>query len=62
MALMVISVAVGTAMSASLISIALQISGKVSRELRAFGANIRGTEEVLKTGGHCKGQDHFLEA
>ena len=37
---MVISVAVGTAMSASLISIALQISGKVSRELRAFGANI----------------------
>ncbi len=40
MTLMVLSVAVGTALSASLISISLQISGKISRELRAFGANI----------------------
>lgn len=40
MALMTVSVAVGTAMAASLITISLEIGGKVSRELRAFGANI----------------------
>ncbi len=40
MALMIASVAVGTALAASLISISLEINGKVSKELRAFGANI----------------------
>jgi putative ABC transport system permease protein len=40
MALMVASVAMGTAISASLITISLDIRGKVSRELRSFGANI----------------------
>jgi putative ABC transport system permease protein len=40
MSLMIISVAVGTAVSASLITLALDIQGKVSRELRSFGANI----------------------
>jgi putative ABC transport system permease protein len=40
MALMIASVAVGTALAASLITISLEISGKVSTELRAFGANI----------------------
>jgi putative ABC transport system permease protein len=40
MALMIASVAVGTAVAASLITLSLEISGKVSRELRAFGANI----------------------
>jgi putative ABC transport system permease protein len=40
MALMILSVAVGTAIAASLITLSLEISGKVSRELRAFGANI----------------------
>lgn len=40
MALMIVSVAVGTAMAASLITISLEIAGKISRELRAFGANI----------------------
>ena len=39
-ALMIASVAVGTAMAASLISISFEIRGKVSKELRAFGANI----------------------
>lgn len=39
-ALMIVSVAVGTAMAASLVSISFEISGKLSRELRAFGANI----------------------
>lgn len=39
-ALMVVSIAVGTAMAASLITISLDITGKVSKELRSFGANI----------------------
>ncbi len=39
-ALMVVSIAVGTAMAASLITITLDITGKVSKELRSFGANI----------------------
>lgn len=40
MALMILSVAMGTAVSASLVTVALDISGKVTRELRSFGANI----------------------
>lgn len=40
MALMIASVSVGTAMAASLITISFEISGKVSKELRSFGANI----------------------
>ncbi len=40
MALMIISVAMGTAIAASLITVSLDIQGKVSRELRSFGANI----------------------
>lgn len=40
MALMALSVAVGTMVSASLITISLDIKGKVSKELRSFGANI----------------------
>jgi putative ABC transport system permease protein len=38
--LMIASVAVGTAIAASLITIAIEISGKIARELRSFGANI----------------------
>lgn len=40
MALMIASVAMGTAIAASLVTISLDITGKVSKELRAFGANI----------------------
>jgi putative ABC transport system permease protein len=40
MLLMIASVAVGTALAASLITLAFEISRKVSNELRAFGANI----------------------
>jgi putative ABC transport system permease protein len=40
MLLMIASVAVGTAIAASLITVSLAISGKVAMELRAFGANI----------------------
>lgn len=40
MAVMALSVAAGTAVTASLITVSLDIKGKVSKELRAFGANI----------------------
>lgn len=40
MALMVVSVAMGTAVVASLLTLSLEIQGKVSQELRSFGANI----------------------
>ncbi len=40
MAVMIIAVSVGTAIAASLVSLSLDVSAKVSRELRAFGANI----------------------
>lgn len=40
MASMVISVSMGTALTASLITLSLDIKGKVSKELRSFGANI----------------------
>lgn len=37
---MVASVAAGTALAASLLTLSFEISGKVAKELRAFGANI----------------------
>lgn len=37
---MIVSVAAGTAVAASLLTISFEISGKVASELRAFGANI----------------------
>jgi len=40
MALMIVSIAVGTALTASLLTLSFEIGGKVSKELRAFGANI----------------------
>ncbi|RMG04588.1 MAG: ABC transporter permease [Nitrospirae bacterium] len=40
MALIVLSVAVGTAIATSLLALSMDISSKVSKELRAFGANI----------------------
>ena len=40
MAVMIIAVAVGTAIAASLLALAFDISSKVSKELRSFGANI----------------------
>lgn len=39
-AIMIISVAVGTSVSASLLALSFDISAKVSKELRSFGANI----------------------
>ncbi len=40
MALMIISVSVGTSITASLLTVSFDISGKVAKELRSFGANI----------------------
>ncbi len=40
MVLIVVSVAVGTAIATSLLSLSMDISNKVARELRSFGANI----------------------
>lgn len=40
MTLMVVSVSMGTAVAASLIALSLDIKGKISKELRSFGANI----------------------
>jgi putative ABC transport system permease protein len=59
MALMIASVAVGTAMAASLITISLEISGKVSKELRAFGANIL-IEPQIEGLADISGQKRYL--
>ncbi len=40
MAVMIVSVAAGTAITASLLSLSFDVSAKVSRELRSYGANI----------------------
>ncbi|MEF9437506.1 MAG: hypothetical protein L0922_01680 [Candidatus Mariimomonas ferrooxydans] len=59
MALMIASVAVGTALAASLIIISLEIGGKVSRELRAFGANIL-IEPKIEGLAYISGQKRHL--
>ena len=59
MALMVISVAMGTAVSASLITISLDIKSKVTRELRSFGANIT-IEPKVEGMADLAGQKRFL--
>lgn len=59
MALMVASVAMGTAIAASLITLSLEITGKVSKELRAFGANILVEPKVEGLAG-VSGQQRYL--
>jgi putative ABC transport system permease protein len=59
MALMVLSVAVGTALAASLMTLSLEIGGKVSRELREFGANILIEPKVEGLAG-ISGQKRYL--
>jgi putative ABC transport system permease protein len=59
MSLMIISVAMGTAVSASLITVALDIQGKVSRELRSFGANIM-VEPRIEGIADLAGQRRYL--
>jgi putative ABC transport system permease protein len=59
MALMIAAVVVGTAMPASLVSISLEIRGKVSRELRSFGANIV-VEPKIEGLADISGQKRYL--
>jgi putative ABC transport system permease protein len=59
MSLMIVSVAMGTAVSASLITVALDIQGKVSRELRSFGANIM-VEPRIEGIADLAGQRRYL--
>lgn len=59
MALMIVSVAVGTALIASLINISLEIEGKVSKELRSFGANIL-IEPKIEGLADISGQKRYL--
>jgi putative ABC transport system permease protein len=59
MALMALSVAMGTAIAASLITVSLDIQGKVSRELRSFGANIT-VEPRVEGLADLAGQHRYL--
>lgn len=58
---MVASIAVGTALAASLITISFEISGKVSRELRSFGANIVAEPKVEGL-ADISGQKRYLRS
>jgi putative ABC transport system permease protein len=57
--LMIVSVAFGTAIAASLITISFEIEGKVSKELRAFGANIL-IEPKIEGLADITGQKRYL--
>ncbi len=59
MILMISSVAVGTALAASLITLSFEITGKVSKELRAFGANII-VEPKIEGLADLSGQKRYL--
>lgn len=59
MAVMVVSVAVGTALAASLLSLSFDISSKVSKELRSFGANIVIQPKITGLAG-VSGQKRYL--
>lgn len=61
MALMIISIAVGTAMAASLITISFEINGKIAKELRSFGANIL-VEPRIEGLADISGQKRYLRS
>ncbi len=56
---MVVSIAMGTALAASLITISFEINGKISRELRSFGANII-VEPKIEGLADISGQKRYL--
>jgi putative ABC transport system permease protein len=60
MILIVASVAIGTAIAASLLSLSMDISNKVARELRSFGANILVKPRVSGLAG-IAGQERYLD-
>lgn len=59
MAVMIVSVAVGTAIAASLLSLSFDIASKVSKELRSYGANIVVQPKVTGLAG-VSGQKRYL--
>ena len=59
MAVMIVSVSVGTALAASLLSLSFDIASKVSKELRSFGANIIVQPRVSGLAG-VSGQKRYL--
>lgn len=59
MAMMVVSVAMGTAIASSLLALSMDIKGKVSKELRSFGANIT-VEPKLEGFAGVVGQKRYL--
>ncbi len=59
MALMIVSVAAGTAVAASLITLSLEINGKIADELRSFGANIV-IEPKIEGVAYLAGQKRYL--
>ena len=59
MAVMIVSVSVGTAIAASLLSLSLDIAAKVSKELRSFGANIIVQPRIAGLAG-VSGQRRYL--
>lgn len=61
MTLMIVSIAVGTALAASLITISFEINGKVSKELRSFGANII-VEPKIEGLADISGQKRYLRS
>jgi len=56
---MIVSVAVGTAIAASLLSLSFDIASKVSKELRSYGANIIVQPKVAGLAG-VSGQKRYL--
>ena len=60
MAVMIIAVSVGSAIAASLLSLSMDISTKVSKELRAFGANIL-VEPRVQGLASIAGQSRYLK-
>jgi putative ABC transport system permease protein len=59
MAVMIVSVAVGTAIAASLLSLSFDITSKVSNELRSYGANIVVQPKVSGL-ANLSGQKRYL--
>lgn len=59
MAVMIVSVTIGTALAAALLALSFDISSKVSKELRSFGANIIIQPKVTGLAG-VSGQKRYL--
>lgn len=61
MAVMIVAVAIGTAIAASLLALSFDISSKVSKELRSFGANIVVQPKLTGLAGVGNQKRHLRE-